>query len=158
MKFHPNWQWEILCIFQHHIWFIQFFLLFHFIFEFFVFYPQQCFLMLMSYNEVMHNFSYHLCCSLLLARHGSYNCALPKCSGKMSLFLWVSQFRTQFSSISVERGCKKHVVLIPGPVPLILPRHSAIQKWMWETNSRFYICLPWQSSWELPNDCIVCLL
>ena len=46
------------------------------------------------------------------ARHSSYNCAPPKCALKMSLFLWVSQFRTQFSSVSVERGCKNCVVEI----------------------------------------------
>ena len=34
---------------------------------------------------------------------------------KNSLFLWVSQFLILFSSISVERGCKKHAVLITFP-------------------------------------------
>ena len=51
--------------------------------------------------------------SLILVRHASYNLALPKTLGKISHFLWISQFRTQFSLVSVGRGCKTRVVLIP---------------------------------------------
>ena len=53
--------------------------------------------------------------SNLLPQHCSYNCAPPKCPWKMSLFLWVSQFRTLFSSVSVERGCEKPAVLLETP-------------------------------------------
>ena len=48
----------------------------------------------------------------ILSRHISYNCAPPKRPWKMSPFLWVSQFCTQFFSVSVERSCKKRAVII----------------------------------------------
>ena len=86
----------------------------------------------------------------VLARHSSYNCAPSKCSWKLSLFLWVSQFRTLFSSASVERGCKTRVVLICTPIfsfpaiptsesreidPIDAPRHPnsiGIPKSVWK--------------------------
>ena len=48
---------------------------------------------------------------VLFARHSSYICAPSKCPWKLSRFLWVSQFRTQFSSVLIERDFNRFILL-----------------------------------------------